>query len=336
MRQAFVVPDLDGPATGGTLYNARLIRALTSLGCDVMVSAGATPLLDALGEVDCVWVDSLYLNQVPILRRRVPDAAALGLLVHYLPTLLEQRAPLSPADLSEAERQALACAGRLLTPSPFMAELLAGLVPNHVPIDVVEPGCEVQLAPWPPRASGRVSVLMVCNLLPNKRVAEFLEALSRSVVPANLALCIAGSADLDAAYAARCLKLVHDHPALRAQVMFAGPVDPAQLQTWYANQDLLLSASLFESYGMALAEARAAGLPILACTGGNVANLVDENAGGELSASPEQLACSLLALCASPEELARRRHLARIRAPVPRSWQLAATEFAEALGCARR
>jgi len=94
-----------------------------------------------------------------------------------------------------------------------------------------------------------------------------------------------------------------------------------------AEAELLLSASVMESYGMALAEARVAGVPILARAGGNAASHVDASAGGELVASTPELVRACLELARTPARLRERIASARLHAPAARSWSEAAREF---------
>jgi glycosyltransferase involved in cell wall biosynthesis len=91
-------------------------------------------------------------------------------------------------------------------------------------------------------------------------------------------------------------------------------------------RDLLISASRMESYGMALAEARAAGTPILARSGGNAAAHVGANTGGELFADDAALAKAVVRLAREPGELRRRAVLAR-GARTARTWGDAASDF---------
>jgi len=63
---------------------------------------------------------------------------------------------------------------------------------------------------------------------------------------------------------------------LGQRIALAGPVDQDRLANLYASADAFLMASLYEGYGMVLAEAMARGLPIVCTSGGAAAETVPD------------------------------------------------------------
>jgi glycosyltransferase involved in cell wall biosynthesis len=116
-------------------------------------------------------------------------------------------------------------------------------------------------------------------------------------------------------------------PALAAAVTLAGPVAHDRLLALMAASDVLLSPSRMESFGLALAEARALGVPIVACAGGNSAAHVEARAGGVLVADEAALAAECARLAQDREERRRRRAAARAGRPAPRGWADAARDL---------
>ncbi|PKR54487.1 glycosyltransferase family 4 protein [Thalassospira marina] len=66
------------------------------------------------------------------------------------------------------------------------------------------------------------------------------------------------------------------------QVVFAGQCDPAQTRAYLAHADLCVWPAINEAYGMALLEAQAAGLPVLAGDSGGVGGIVRDGETGWL------------------------------------------------------
>jgi glycosyltransferase involved in cell wall biosynthesis len=302
----FVIPDAQASISGGNLYNQGLLSALRQAGADVRVAQ----LDAAVGGADVVFVDSLYLDHLPRLKRML--GSPCWLLCHYLPSLVASAEP------SAAERAALAAADGFLVTSDFMARTLAALETR--PTVVVPPAIDVGTRSWQP--SDHVRGVMVANLIPGKGVLPFLDAL----LPAHFELAVIGSLEVDANYAAACQARAAGHA-----VHFAGPLSHPAMLDRVAASDLFISASRMESFGMALGEARALGVPIVARAGGNVAAHVDESAGGRLVATDEALAAECARLAQDPRELARRRDAARRARPPARTWADAAREFIAAV-----
>jgi glycosyltransferase involved in cell wall biosynthesis len=243
-------------------------------------------------------------------------------LLHYLPTLLHNPDPHTLAELSPREQHALAVADMIVTPSATLRALVSRLRPA-LPVVAIEPGvtCSADAV------TREHTCAMVCNVTENKGVLPLLRALAEHATPGDaFALRIAGRLDLEPEYAARCRALVAEHAWLSAHVHLLSGLAPAAVLIELARAGVFASASRMESYGMALAEARASGTPIVARAGGHVAQHVRAEHGGELVANEAELAQALLRLMRAPDELARRQRLAaanRLR----RDWRDAAREL---------
>lgn len=298
----FVAPALGGEITGGNLYNLGLVTALRAAGVAVRVIERDGRRFDADREELCL-VDSLYLAELP-------RFAPCWLLAHYLPTLVEGRESLSPV-----ERAALVAADGIVVPSVFMADALARLAPEKRAFAIVAPGLELEH----PEVTRVPRALLVANLVPGKGVLELLRALGSR----RFQLAVVGALDHDAAYVAACR-------AAAPWVDFLGPRSHPETLAAIAASDFLISASRMESFGLALAEGRALGVPIVALARGNASAHVDESAGGRLLGSYEALADECFRLAHDAAELERRRGAALAGRPPPRAWADAARDFTRA------
>jgi glycosyltransferase involved in cell wall biosynthesis len=329
VHHRFVVPDLAGPSTGGTVYDRELVRALRaeSVSVDVLDVAGAERAL-AAGEAGTYWLDTLFLGALPRLRRSAGREQRVGLLAHYLPGLVRYGASVTRGELTPEEAGALEHADAFVAPSAFMRETLEHLGAGARAIGVVEPGRLARgLAP-PPEPRAELRALMVAHLVPGKGVDRLLAALATTLEPGDeLALEVAGSFTQDVSYAEGC-RVFARAPSLRERVTLLGELPPEGVNERLAACDLVLSASSMESFGMALAEARTLGVPIVARAGGNVERLVSASAGGELVADAAGVAAACVALCRERAELARRRERARANPLPARPWSRAAADFA--------
>lgn len=328
LRHTFITPDLKGPPTGGTLVNAAFIDALNRAGVSTrqcQLNHRTTSVVD--GKAEIYWVDSLYLDAVPTLRAQSPGAR-LNVILHYLPSLVSHATdPGGPAhELTSTERQALDAASAFLVTSGYMQRLLLRLDVGTRPVLCVEPGVDV--APVFGRSkSTTLHALMLCNVTEGKGVLELISALALRVLPDDaFELQIAGRVDMSPHYAERCASEIAAHPELENRVRLLGGVAHDQALTLLGRACLLVSASRMESYGMALAEARAAGVPIVARAGGHTAAHVRAETGGSMLADETAIAIRLLELVREPLQLAAVQERAR-GAILVRSWDDAAAEL---------
>jgi glycosyltransferase involved in cell wall biosynthesis len=99
------------------------------------------------------------------------------------------------------------------------------------------------------------------------------------------------------------------------RVRFLGALPPERLAACYAATDLMVWPAINEAYGMALLEAQAAGLPVVAGRTGGVPDLVRDGSTGLLTPIGDETAFAdaVAALLADPE---RRRAMGREAARV--------------------
>jgi glycosyltransferase involved in cell wall biosynthesis len=235
-------------------------------------------------------------------------------------------------ELGPDEREALDAADCALVSSEFMAQVVRGLGFGARPVLCVEPGCELGPRGRLPRAADGVRALVVAHVVSSKGIEPLLVALAAELKPSDrLELRIVGDTRAEPAYAARCQALVAAESALSARVAFCGSLPEASAHDELCRSNLLLSASVMESYGMALSEGRRVGLPLLARDAGNASAHVEVAAGGELVASAEELATACVRLCRDPNEHARRLLAAQAHIRPARAWRAAALELNVAL-----
>lgn len=325
--QWFIVPQLDGPISGGTQYNGLLMAGLKEVGCacEVLPVDRAKAVLASAAGTDSYWVDSLYLDRLPELALVAKPGTRLGLMVHYLPSLLSRGDGIGPGDLTASEAATLRTATMFMVPSPWMRGVVHRLAAPVRPVLLVEPGrpsCTSSSVPGPP-----VRAVMVANLVEGKGVHRFLVSLAEQLRETDgLHISIVGGESQDPAYAKRCHTLARNL-RVSGRVRFLGELPNDQTLQVMATSNLLISCSRMESFGMALMEARVLGLPILAERGGHVAAIVEPDSGGELVANGADLVGRLLLISRDHADHRRRMVLAQARRWMARPWSEAAREL---------
>lgn len=198
------------------------------------------------------------------------------------------------------ERANCARADRVIVPSRYSAGIAAEVyaLPSDKLVVVPEP---IDLAAWRSlfagagaRSAARPTVLSVARLYPRKRLGDLLEAAAalRSRI-AGLQVRIVGEGPESARLRAR-----HAGLGLGDTVVFLGAIPRAALAVEYKHAHCFCLPSVQEGFGLVLAEAMAAGLPVVACRAGAVPEVVaDRESGllvgpgrpGELAAAVEML-----------------------------------------------
>jgi glycosyltransferase involved in cell wall biosynthesis len=115
-------------------------------------------------------------------------------------------------------------------------------------------------------------------------------------------------------------------------VNFTGELSGDQLEARYASADVFVLATRQETFGMAVAEALAHGIPVVATATGAVQNLVADDAGLVVPVGDRQALASALREVLGRADLRARLAAGACRARARlRTWDQAATEMARGL-----
>jgi glycosyltransferase involved in cell wall biosynthesis len=286
---AFAVPGNLATPTGGYAYARRLLALLPAHSINVrhvpLPASYPHPGAADLAETErllretpqgaVLFIDGLAFGAMPAglvegLGRRIVA------LVHHPLGFEPGHGEARRDELIESETRALALAERVVACSAATARTLTdefGVPPAR--ITVAEPGTEPA-----PRASGTgapVELLAVGAVSRRKNYPVLVAAL-RELADLDWRLTIVGSLDR-APEAGAALYAAIQAARLRDRVTVAGAVDESRLNGLYDKADVFVSPSLFEGYGMVLAEAMARGLPLVASTGGAAVETVPAGAG---------------------------------------------------------
>ncbi|MCC7179649.1 MAG: glycosyltransferase family 4 protein [Acidobacteria bacterium] len=338
-----VVPGRLDARTGGSLYNRHMAEGLRRLGwqVDVRELEGDFPRPDAaaleqaarvfaaLPQGATVVVDGMALSAMPDIAARESARLRLVALVH-LPIAADVGLDTDTAARFEAsERRALQSARLIAVTGRAGLSLLDRYAIEVERVQVVEPGTHP--APLARGSSdAAVHLLCVATLNPGKGHDVLLRALASMDVPTWRLTC-AGSLTRHPETAARVQTLAREL-GLDHRVSFVGDLETESLERCYDAADLFVLATLRETYGMAVAEALAHGLPVIGTSTGAIPSLVGTDAG--LIVPPGDVESLTGALARAIGDAQLRAWLAagarRVREQLP-TWDDAARRMAAAL-----
>lgn len=346
-----IVPGDLETRTGGYGYDRRMIGGLRAIGWNVRpirlddtfpwptaaARADAAAALAAIADGEVTLVDGLALGALP--EEAIAHAPRLPLvaLVHHPLALETGLSADQAATLEASERRALTAARQVVVTSRATAATLSRFGVEPDPITTIEPGTD----PAPlarihreHRSDAALRLLCVATVTPRKGYEILLEALA-SIRFDNWTLRCAGNAVRDDATAARVRARLAD-PRLAGRVELIGDLGPEALGAEYDRADVFVLATLYEGYGMAVAEALARGLPVVSTSTGAIADLVGAEAG--VVVAPGDRAAFTDALTRVLADADLRARLAggarRVRDRLP-TWEDAAARMAAVLTRAR-
>ncbi len=310
---------LDQP-TGGYRYDAALVRSLRARGWEVVVHElpGRHPLPDAravAGAQDALaaaagstlLVDGLCL---PAFARTACAGVRLVALIHHRLAHETGMPAVVVAPLARLERAGLQRAQLIICTSATTAVDVQQAYQLAQPPLVAPPAIETapRRTPWgrPPRR-----LLAVGALVPRKDVLLLIEAVA-PLRHFSWRLDIVGDDSRHPAYARRLRSRCY-HYRLAGRIQLHGAVSDGRRRRLLRQADLLLAASRHEGFGMAVAEAAAAGLPVLA-TDTAAVPAVWARAAASLVPSGDRIAMTRALAARAPAVWAPRYRRARRRA----------------------
>jgi glycogen(starch) synthase len=132
-----------------------------------------------------------------------------------------------------------------------------------------------------------LTVLFVGRLERRKGVDLLLDAAARLLAAnENLEFILVGkdteNTELGETYSAAFKRKYADRPEIVSRVTFVGWVEDSELQKFYADADVCCFPSRYESFGLVLVEAMAAGKPVVATRIGGIPTIIEDGGNGLL------------------------------------------------------
>ncbi|KKD09767.1 glycosyltransferase family 4 protein [Streptomyces sp. WM6386] len=348
----FVMPGgVDDPAapSGGNAYDRRVSLDLPGFGWQVHKHAvsgewprpGASAraelaaVLRGLPDDTVVLMDGLLACAVPEIVVPEAERLRLAVLVH-LPLGDETGLdPVLAAELDAKERAVLRAVPAVVATSDWAVRRLVshhGLAPDRV--HVAAPGADI--APLASGTDGLSRLLCVAAVTPRKGQHRLVEALAAVRDLPWSCVCVGGLGQ-DPEYVADLRSLIAKY-GLEHRLHLAGPQAGAELDASYAAADLMVLTSYAETYGMAVTEALARGIPVLATDVGGLPEAVGRAPDGGVPGilvppeDPAALAAELRGWFGEADVRRRLKAAARGRRAALDGWATTARSLAGVLG----
>jgi glycosyltransferase involved in cell wall biosynthesis len=348
VRVHVVVPegfDNPGRPTGGNIYDRRVCAGLADAGWEVLVATvdAKWPVPDSGARADLAdIVSAIPDGEIALIDGLIASPAAAQLLPHAgrIRTTVLLHMPLATAldtphdaNAERSERVVLRAATGVVVTSEWTRQQV--LTRYEIPacrVHVARPGVDRVAAPARPI---RGHLICVGTVSRHKGQDLLVEALAE-LGDLDWHCVLAGPLDRDPDFVAqlqtRITRLGYGH-----RCRLAGVLTGAALSHAYTTADLLIAPSRSETYGMAVTEALAHGLPVMAAAVGGLPEALGSSTDGTRPGQlippgdPAALAAAIGDWLGDERHRRRLRAAARRRRSSLRGWEQTTHEIANAL-----
>jgi glycosyltransferase involved in cell wall biosynthesis len=262
-----LMPSIHDRLTGGSIYNRRILACLAK-------SSQVELYIDSAEGYERfpggLWlVDSLCLETGASHLANCADASGI-LITHYLEAIDPQRRNSARAG---NERTMLRHFCAAVTTSRFARRaLMAGGFQG--PVKAILPGLseDYRQSAHRPLSHGKVAILTVANVVPDKGLVEMLCALER-LSDLSWSWELIGDVDLDPEFSDKFRARVH-RSRVCDRITIRCALSPREVLAAYDRSDIFALPSQFETCSMATMEAMARGLPVAAFQVGGLPDLL--------------------------------------------------------------
>jgi glycosyltransferase involved in cell wall biosynthesis len=340
---AFAIPGDIETRTGGTVYDKRVMDELRAAGWTVEHLAWPSSFpfpspadevavaasLAACADNALVLIDGLALGVLPRLAAAEAQRLRLVALVHHPLALESGLAPDTAQRLATSERWALSHVRAVVVTSEMTAATLArdyGV--DRTSITVATPGIDKPTSIAARRQNAVPNLLAVATVTPRKAYDVLIDGLAR-IADLDWHCTVAGSLDRAPETVDAVRRQIEDHGLISRIDLIGEVADPAPL---YTAADIFVHSSRYEGYGMAIAEALAYGVPVIATRVGAIPEVVPQDAGILVPVDdPAALAGALRRLIENPSVRQRFADGAVLAATRFATWPDTAARIASAL-----
>jgi glycosyltransferase involved in cell wall biosynthesis len=346
-----VVPegfDDPGRPSGGNIYDQRVCAGLAEAGWEVPVTAvaGAWPdpgtgaradlarIVSAVPDREAVLIDGLIASSAA--GQLLPHVGRIRMtvLLHMpLATALDTH---HDADAERSEQVVLrAATGVVVTSEWTRRQVLTRYeIPPHQ-VHVACPGVDPVAGPARPVPGHLICV----GVLGHHKGQDLLVEALAGLAERDWQCVLAGPIDREPGFAEQ-LQARISHLGYGQRIQLTGVLTPAALSHAYSTADLLVAPSRSETYGMAVTEALAHGLPVIAAAVGGLPEALGSTADGTRPGilfppgDSAALAAALGEWLDDEPHRDRLRAAARERRSTLRGWEKTTQDIATALTAA--